>query len=343
MKNLSLITEQIREEYDGFKSYVIPSEKIALTEAGLFKTGKNEFPITDEGLDQFAGLTEIPKPFFRTLEPDLRSMVFNRRFQIRLNNQKIPSDIRINLNKDANVIGYDDPKLLRINPLRLMDAIASSLPKNLSPEQIGVAKADFGTNAMLLSCISPQNVTEPQPGDVINGGIDILHSISGHTGTQINCYIRRLICSNGATTHICQNDTSLRVRRLNNGDFDESDMLGQIQNRLVQVWSQIDEKLAAIKALTEKKRTSLDFLEQHRTRLSLNNNMIKTIRNAISQDEIGPTGTQYDLFNAISRVATHHQNLTFRQQRILSRLAGEFSQQDVQKCEHCGSWLTIQN
>jgi hypothetical protein len=68
--------------------------------------------------------------------------------------------------------------------------------------------------------------------------------------------------------------------------------------------------------------------------------MIKAIRNAISQDEIGPTGTQYDIFNAISRVATHHQNLTFRQQRILSRLAGEFSQQDIQKCEHCGSWLT---
>ncbi|MFA6186351.1 MAG: DUF932 domain-containing protein [Phycisphaerae bacterium] len=343
MENLALTTKKIRTEYEGIKSYVISSEQIALTDRGLFNTGKNEFPFTLEGLDQFAGLTEIPKPFFRTLEPDLRSMIFNRRFQTRLREQRIPRDIRINLNKEAQVIGFDDPKLFRISPVKLMDTLVSSLPKSLSAEKVTVARVDIGTNLLQISCFSPEIVTEPRPKDILNGGIDIVHSISGNAGTQISCYLRRLVCSNGATTHICNDNKQLRVRRLNNGYFDESEMLKQIQDRLAEAWSQIDEKLAAIKALTEKKRISLEFLQQERTRFSLNNNMLAAIHQAIDQDEIGPTNTQYDIFNAISRVATHHQNLTFRQQRTLSGLAGEFSQQDIHKCDKCGSWLTIPN
>lgn len=343
MENLSLITKKIRGDYDGLKSYVIPAEKIALTETGLLSTGKNEFPFTLEGLDQFAGLTEIPKPFFRTLEPDLQSMIFNRRFQAGLCDQRTPRHLRINLNKESHVIGFDDPKLFRISPIKLMDTIVSSLPKNLSAEKVTVARADISTSLLRISCFSPEIVTEPRPNDIINGGIDIIHHISGNAGTQINCYLRRLICRNGATTHICNDNKQLRVRRLNHGHFDESDMLKQIYDRLAEAWSQIDEKLAAIKALTEKKRISLEFLQQERTRLSLNNRMLAAIRNVIDQDELGPTNTAYDIFNAISRVATHHQNLTFRQQRTLSGLAGEFSQQDIHKCDKCGSWLTNLN
>lgn len=341
MESLSLITEQIREQYGGFESFVIPAEKLALTDNGFLSTGKEEFPFTLEGLDQFAGLAEIPKPFFRSLESDIRCILFNRRLKVRLNDNRITNHIRINLNQYHQIIGFDDPKLSQINPVKLMEVINSSLPQSLSAQKVMVGSSYIGTNRLHISCFSPEHLTEPRPGDVINGGIDIVHHISGESGTQISCYLRRLICTNGATTHICKDNKPLRVRRLPNERFDEADMFQQIHDRLAQAWEQIDEKLAAIKALTEKERTSLDFLEQHRTRLSLNNHMLAAIRKAITEDELGPTNTQYDLFNSIARVATHHQNLTFRQRRTLSRLAGEFSQQDIHRCDKCGSWLTL--
>ena len=343
MENLILTAEKIRQEYEGFKSYLISSENIAFTDTGMLNTSRNDFPLTLEGLDQFAQIADIPKPFFRTLESDLRAVIFNRRFQRNLCDRKIPHNLRINLNSDAQVVGFDDPKLLRISPLKLIDAVSSSLPDKLSPEQIEVAKIDITPVMLQISCFSPQNITEPRPGDTINGGIDIVHHISGDGGTQVSCYLRRLVCSNGATTHICDDNKHLRVRRLNNGSFDESDMLSQIKERLGEAWSQIDDKLDAIKALTERKRSSLEFLEQARTRFSVSNRMLNAIKRATAQDEIGPTNTQYDLFNAISRVATHDNMLTFRQQRTLSRLAGEFSQQDVHQCNSCGSWLTTLN
>jgi hypothetical protein len=76
-------------------------------------------------------------------------------------------------------------------------------------------------------------------------------------------------------------------------------------------------------------------------RLSLNNRMLTAIRRAIDQDELGPTNTQFDIFNAISRVATHNEALTFRQRRTLSQLAGKFSQQDVHKCDKCAARFYI--
>ncbi len=343
MKNLALVTEEIEKKYRGFKSYVLSAEQIAMTDEGILSTGKNKYQLTVEALDQLAEYSEIPKHFFISLEPDLQAMVFNRLFQNVTQKKRIVPKLRINLNNESKVVGFDNPELIHIRPSKLMDLLSASLPKSLSSEEIAVTKVNCDNNVIHISCISPQNVTEPQPGDVINGGIDILHHLSGQGGTQISCYLRRLICSNGAIMHICRDNKPLRVRKLRNGHFEETDMLKQIQDRLSQAWAQIGEKLAAIKTLTEKKRLQLEFLEHQRTRFSLNNSMLEAIRDAISQDELDPTGTQYDLFNAISRVATHYKKLTFRQQRTLSFLAGEFSQQDVHKCEKCGSWFTKLN
>lgn len=41
MKNLAQITQQIKDEYASLHSYVIPTEKISLTDNGLLSTGKN--------------------------------------------------------------------------------------------------------------------------------------------------------------------------------------------------------------------------------------------------------------------------------------------------------------
>ena len=339
MQNLAQTTQQIKDEYTHLHSYVIPTEKISLTDDGLLSTGRNEFPLTLDAIGQFAGVAEIPKQFFRELEPDLRPVIFNRRFQARATARGIGRDIRINLNQGKQIIGFDDPKLLRISLVKLMDVFNSSLPENLPAKEIMVGRADLLPQKMHISCFSPEKIAEPRPNDIINGGIDIIHHTSGDTGTQINCYLRRLICQNGAVAHICSENITLRARRLNNCRFDENDMLMQIHRLLTEAWVQIDEKLIAVRNLLEKKRISLDFLKQERTKFSLNNRMLAAIRRAINEDEFSPTDTQFDIFNAISRVATHDDTLSFRQQRTLTRMAGEFSQQDVHKCNKCGSWI----
>jgi hypothetical protein len=342
-QSLTQLTERIENEYAGLRSLVLPTQAITLTEDGLLHTGKNRFVLTREASKQLARLLRIPPHFYLTLEPDLRAIFFNRRFQIRAAEADLGQDIRITLNNDYHIIGYDNPKLLRINPLALMEAVNSTLPKGVSAEHVRVSRSYLTTNLLSFSCFSPEIVTEPRVGDIINGGIDVHHSATGGFATQVRCYLRRLVCENGATTHICADEKHLRARRLSNGKFDEKDMLDQIQHLFTQAWAQIDSKLQAVKGLLEKEKASTDFLRQERARFSLNNRLIREIENALDTDEIGPTGRQYDFFNAISRIASHNGSLSLRQQRRLMFMAGEFSQQDVHRCPQCGSWVVQPN
>jgi len=203
MQNLAQLTEQIKEEYSHLHSNDVLSENISLTAAGYLNTGKNEFPVTLDGLEQCAEKANIPKEFLKRLPLDVQAMLFNRCFQIAISDGEVPCDMRIDLNSDMQVIGFDDPDLLRISPVQLTDVIRSSLPDGLSPEQVSVGRFSSTPRRLWISCFSPERVTEPRPGDIINGGIDVVHYLSGDKGTQINCYLRRLVCRNGATAHVC--------------------------------------------------------------------------------------------------------------------------------------------
>jgi hypothetical protein len=342
-QNLAQLTQQIADEYARSHSYVIPTEKVALTQSGRLSTGKNEFSLSRDASEQFARMLGIPFRFYQSLEPDLRSLLFSRRFRINAADAGIGREIRLYLDGDNQIIGYDSPRLLRINPVALMAAVNSSLPKGLCAEEVGVSKLDISAKRLHLRIFSPDKKVEPRPGDIINGGIDVIHYTTGELSTQVHCYLRRMICSNGAITHVCSDNRHVRARRLHDGHFDEKDMLGQIDRLLSEAWRQVTSKLDAVHGLLERERVSSDFLRQQRTRLSLNNRIIQAVDNAIGRDEFGPTNTQYDWFNAISRVATHDEQLSFRQFRTLSRLAGEFSQHNVHRCSQCGNWVIREN
>jgi len=343
MENLTQLTERIKETYGSLPSYEVSSEKISLTDAGCLDTGKNQFPVLFESLDQLADKAHIPKHFFQRLPPDLQSVLFNRCWQRAISDGVIPRHMRVNLNAANQVIGFDDPRLLRISLVRLMEVMQLSLPKELSPEQVSIARFDSTPQRLWISCFSPNKEDSPKPGDIINGGVDVVHYLAGDQGTQISCYLRRLQCANGAVVHVCREDRPLRARRLLNGRFDEADMLGQIHRLLSDAWTQLPEKMRAIEELRHKDRMPIEYLRQQRTRFSLNERMLTAIERAINQDELGPTGKQWDIFNALSRVATHDENLTFRQRRTLSRMAGEFSQQTAHRCSQCGQWVLEQD
>lgn len=342
MDNLIQLTERIEEAYGAFRNCSVPSANVELTEAGYLDTGKNRFRVPFDNLDVLAEWTRIPRTFYRELPPELQSSLFNVCWRRAVSDGKLPRHIRVRLDAEKRFVGFDDPQLLRISPSKVIGVIQTSLPEGLSSEQIQVARCDSTPGRLWLSLFSPDIEDQPRPGDIINGGIDIVHHLSGKAGTRVSCYLRRLVCTNGATIHVCQEDRQLRTRRLANGRFDEADMLRQLDHLLGQAWSQLPEKIEAIKSLLQKDQMPIPYLRQQRTRFSLNQRTLNAIERAIGNDELGLTGTQYDVFNAISRVATHEEDLTFRQRRLLGRMAGEFSQQTVHKCEKCGQWVREQ-
>ena len=341
MWSLLQLTKEISEQYASSRSFVVSSEQISFTESGLLNTGKNEFILALDGSKQFARRSKVPVNFLHRLDIDLRATILDRCFHNAVANGTIGHEIRIDVNKENQVIGFDASKLLKIDALTLLQVVNDTLPKNknLSTEAILVSRLYMNPTILSFSCFSPELESQPRVGDTVNGGIDIHHSITGELGTQVRCYLRRLCCENGACTHICEGDKHIRARRLPNGRFDEHDMIRQIQRVVTQVWIQLNDKLEAIKILLDEPRVSPSLLRQQRTRFSLSDRVLRAIEQAIDADELGPTRTQYDWFNAISRVATHDASLSLRQRRVLMFMSGELSQTNARMCDKCGSWF----
>ena len=121
------------------------------------------------------------------------------------------------------------------------------------------------------------------------------------------------------------------------------DMLRQAGRLLSRAWRQVREKLAAMVSLFGQRGISMEFLRQQRTRFSLSNSTLRAIEQALNEDEFESTDSLFDWFNAVSRVASHNGQLSFRQRRTLGRIAGELSQFSVHRCSACGSWLVQDN
>lgn len=335
MQNLTLLTEQIETYYGRYSRATFRMETLQMQETGLLKAGSQEYLISRDGLKQFARQEGVPADFFAELDPDIRALIFNRRLEKLMKHQ----DITLVFDNQNHIVGFDDPQLFHISPLELLEILYAALPGGLVAEEIAIGRLYLSDSEISFSCYSPQIQEELLPGDIINGGIDIHHALTGICATQVRCYLRRLVCSNGATVHICSNQQSLRSRRLANRNFQAADMVQQLRTLFQQAFQQLEHKLAALHLLLKEPMIDLASLEQVRAKYSLNNTIISQIENALPKDPRGPTGTQYDVFNAISFVATHHAELTLRQQRTLLHMAGEISQSHVRQCSQCGTWI----
>jgi len=81
-QTLSQLTEQVAKDHSQVRSFVVPAQRISMTEDGLLDTGKNNFPLTPEASEQIAHDIKAPKFFFLTLERDIQAELFNRRFSV---------------------------------------------------------------------------------------------------------------------------------------------------------------------------------------------------------------------------------------------------------------------
>ena len=317
----------------------LPTEQISITDENEIDLGSDRLQLETQAWYTLAKYSQIPPSLFvETLDSAERTYIVQRRLR-RATELGFPSEIRLTIDSQNRVIGLSDARLLQIDIPELISMVIESLPPELSPQEVAVDSYLDANDEFELRLFSPEITTEPRPGDVINGGVYIRHSVTGDFGIQVFCFLRRLICSNGMISHVCLSDKHARARRLSKDCHEIEDMRVQTRRLIGEAWSQLENKLAALAELLHRPSVDVGILQQQRTRLSLNNRTIHLIEAAINEDEMPLTGTSFDLINAIARVATHEDSLSTRQRRTLLRAAGEFSQFHVHRCPSCGRWL----
>ena len=201
-----------------------------------------------------------------------------------------------------------------------------------------MAKLRLADTEFELICHTDCLTVEPRPGDVLHGGIRIRHSQAGASPTVVMSYIHRLVCSNGTMQRVCLQGKPSRTKRSKAGSSPKR-ILEAIKTQISQAWAQLDERLRGVKELLNHPMPVDQLPEGLRGRWSVNRTVAAEIAQALQDDELGRTGTEYDLVNAISRVATHSARLAPRYAAHLCLAAGMFAQRHIHQCPTCGSWL----
>jgi len=206
---------------------------------------------------------------------------------------------------------------------RLLSAAEEAIGKENIAGYHGVSSSlDFTTMALVTN-----KTFQPVNKDTLFGGIQIRNSILGKETIEVSPYVFRQWCTNGAITSESLGRFT-RKRREDSGNI--SDWMSEI---IEGASSSLDHEFERIRQLTQinVKGHLVEVLKGIQHDYSIPKSVMEDI-----QDEATSTNarTMYDVWNAITRVATHSDSLTVLSATRLQNIAGHVAKQN-EICPSC--------
>lgn len=347
-EGLSQFTDRIRTQFAETRTLSISPSELTVGPNDTVQAGGEELLI-DQVVPELARLSGLPASLF----DDNRANSFDaeeRRFLLDRRKEKLPAELTFYTRGDQ-VDAVADAGLPTPNWENVVDVITNTLPKGLVVGNVKVdASSMVSRQGFTLSLFTERIRSEPRRGDFLNGGVQVSYALT--SPPRVSCFMRRLACTNGMVSHVCLDSKkrgsanvrgryAAQVRRRRGVVVNLDPLAGLLRS----AWAQVSGKLEAQQSLLEEKVGDLDALfREWRSRLRLNEKLWSQVKLAINADELEPTGTLFDLTNALSRIATHGPasddvTLSTRQRNALMRGAGELSQLGVRRCSGCGLFV----
>ena len=206
-------------------------------------------------------------------------------------------------------------------------------------EGLSVARIGLNDECVDVDLISPSRAITVRRGDIVQSGLHIIHHRFGDQATLIEAFIYRLVCSNGMTRRECVSGGPARTRKLPVGFPNNRELqMNQVRRLTRQTWNTLGTQLNALRATSERPAHVEELLTRwlQRARISARTMMARLLE---AWREEGSEDTYYGAVNALTRVATHHLDLSNRQRRMLASLAGLLAFSEVHICPRCFSVL----
>jgi hypothetical protein len=339
MTSLSDVTQQLKDRKARLEVVRIPSDKVHMTPEGLLVVSDRQLPTSTEAQLELATYAGIPSVFFTQCPPDLQAVMFNKLFPIRVPTQDIPCEMGVAI-LDNKVISVASSHLESLASLDVLELVLDEAPKELRNEESLVVDRFHLNGWTGISLTSPSIKTEPRPGDIIQAGVDFYHSDAGSFATQVSTYLLRLVCKNGALVRVCEHDRGVRIRRDSHIDRDE--LIRRARRMAALAWSDLDKKLEVLKQLAnERVENPREVIEKISADLGLNmsGKLIDGAIRAMGEDEYGNARTLLDIWNAMSRLATHSIEHPLAWRRRMMFASGGILQERIERCPQCLSIL----
>ncbi len=302
------------------------------------KIGMDTYELIPEAWSTLCSYFNIPKDLLERLGPGLGKLVLRSLNNTGRQAKGVPEQFRYSYNQKYQIISIAPETLVSLSNEEIVTIIKEAIPSKIMSETL-YANLYLTETEFEFDCYSKEINVEPILGDILYGGISIRHSHTGTSPTVVLGYFQRLVCTNGMTQRVCIAGKPARTKRCKAKNPKEP-VIDAIRDQIIHAWTQLDERLDGIKDLVNHKLQINEIPELLRRKWSLNKKVADEINYAIQHDELERTYSEYDLVNALSRVATHSNNLASRYQKHLSLAAGMLAQRHIHQCKTCGSWLT---
>lgn len=285
----------------------------------------NEWEVTDEGLSQAAICVGIPSTYSKKCPEELLRQNLNFWYSGGGSTEKLRLFF-----KDQKLIGAYKNHPDYYSNIRICEDITEAIGANHIQ---GYHQVSTNLKYSRFSLVTDKSF-DPVTGDTLFGGIAVQNSIFGQRQLQITPYIFRQVCSNGAI----MSEALSQWSRRSDGKED------------IDVWA----KSAAQMALTglDVEFTRIKHLTEVPVKGNVDNMMkslfrrfqIPTRTQNLIQEEVsnsnsgqGPQ-TLYDVWNGLTRVATHSTDLSASAGYDLQLIAGQMVKED-NICPSCSQIL----
>lgn len=342
MATLSQVKETLAERRRRRSKVDVPSMALRLDDCGQLCVEGRSFQIEGKAWADLAKGASIPPGFFKSSLPDVQAYLFNRLYPARVRLKNVADNASLTIEDGDRVVGITTKRLALFSGDEVLEIALAEMPRAIEEDRLKVPHFRLNGN-LRVSFVSPQIVTEPRVGDIVHGGIDIHHSDTAEFGTRIESYLLRLACGNGMLSRVCQHnaETPARIRRASEENREHTRT--RIAEMARTAWRELDAKMEAAHRLARESVEDVEHLvESVAERLRFPERLVQEIREALGQDEIGRSGTLWDLIGAFSRVGTHLERLSAATQRYLQELCGDLIGERIDQCPTCGCVLPHQ-
>jgi hypothetical protein len=340
VRTLDEVIQEIASQEAGVRRERFPASHLRF-EADQVIAGEKEFHLGGEGIRRVCKAVAAPAEYVASLKPELRARIFQAHLEEgRFADSKLTDKTSCIVIRKGAFLDIGRADLFALDNAAVLQATRDGIGSHAPA--VDVQNFHLDDESFVIDLVSPQVAEEVRPGDVLRGGVHVTHSQFDGQATQVMAYVVRLVCSNGLVQRQCLGEkrrSTPRTRRLAADRPEAKEMqMSQIHKLVADTWSGLQEKLRAIRVLRDKKveiRTNLErFLRQaHLFSRSLMDRLL------VAWETEGSESSAFGALNALTRVATHAEEMPAWQRRRLARLAGVYANQDVHLCPHCFSIL----
>jgi len=291
-------------------------------EPGAIRIGKTRATLDDNGMRELLQELQIPAPYWRRIDDDLRTYTVNHLLQQREGTEK-----QLYILDGKKLVGFQNPGRPRIKVVDFYKEVMDSIPDD--KWEISEKDTTLTPFECRVSILAPRE-HQIKKGDLVKVGGTVTFSPFGGIVPRVQAYAYRLACTNGMIAPALQHTMTCYGK-------DKDSMFEKVRTVVRTTWLKLEDIIQGFKDLTKTKVENPQEYMEHLFQVHhLPPGMRDYVRDAFEEE---PGDSLWEITNAFTRAANSEDlKEDYKSRTVLQSMGGEVALGD-HRCKICGHSL----